>query len=573
LLLVAGCGSSGGGKKKGSGNPNANLSIDVGGGNSTGSGSTISGLKDGDSVTIEFLNSGADAVTLGPVLVDAQDDLDVRDFELLFESENSAISAGPSQDGELEFPFDLVSSDPVYGEVLRPDPQRLGAWALAGETVGSRRVLRGLPLPDDQSVDLVLRSVKLPVSSELEVQIDGQRWSTAAGEALAGMSLWKGKVANEPNSDVYLALAARGCRGWIQRGDALYMINAEPDEMLAWQSPTLRIARYARLQRAGAVPKRDFVCEAVPMPDLEPQHGDDGFDTSNAPPPPLLPASRAKLAIETDEALFDDFGDAGAATAYIVSLIGAVSDRYQSRVQVGIEMVSLNLYDLQSDPWGTPENGGTALDLLNEFRDYYGTTWPGQANNADLAHLLSADLDQGGIAYYADGGVLCNRTGAFGVSTGLTLNNSQVDWDNFNYKVSPFIWDFVVVAHEIGHNFGAIHTHEYCPPFDECADPSAFGTCQTQRNCGPRGTILSYCHTCAGGVNKIRPDFEPYIANEMRAALAGSCLPGSVLNPGESLTFTLTYSPQANGASAAELSWTHNASNLPSPFSLLLEGE
>jgi hypothetical protein len=38
------------------------------------------------------------------------------------------------------------------------------------------------------------------------------------------------------------------------------------------------------------------------------------------------------------------------------------------------------------------------------------------------------------------------------------------------------------------------------------------------------------------------------------------------------LRFTVTYTPLVPGASEVEMSWRHNASNLPSPFRLVLEG-
>ena len=64
-------------------------------------------------------------------------------------------------------------------------------------------------------------------------------------------------------------------------------------------------------------------------------------------------------------------------------------------------------------------------------------------------------------------------------------------------------WDPFVFMHELGHLLGAIHTHEMSPPADLCGtDTDGDG------EAGPcpetRGTIMSYCHTCDGGIANIR---------------------------------------------------------------------
>ena len=66
------------------------------------------------------------------------------------------------------------------------------------------------------------------------------------------------------------------------------------------------------------------------------------------------------------------------------------------------------------------------------------------------------------------------------------------------------VWDVLVVAHEIGHNFGSLHTHDgYNPKVDECGVEDANGkkTCPAELPLEHSSTIMSYCHNCIGGVS------------------------------------------------------------------------
>jgi hypothetical protein len=79
-------------------------------------------------------------------------------------------------------------------------------------------------------------------------------------------------------------------------------------------------------------------------------------------------------------------------------------------------------------------------------------------------------------------------------------------------------WDIMVVAHELGHNFGAPHTHNYNPPLDGCGLSPSDCTVANQ----DAGTIMSYCHLCAGGVQNIKLQFHPANIATMEQHLASS---------------------------------------------------
>lgn len=579
LILAAGltaCGGSGGKEK----NPNASLDINIGG-SGYSSGDRITGIAPGQELNVSFTNTGSDPVRLDPVLLSGSDELDVRDFELTFASDYVAPAGSPPPAGSLQFPWTPVSSDPVFGDVHLPDLAAMGDWAAAARQDSRPRVIPSFPLPDGGMVDLELRPLRAPFAPGAEIMIDDQLWQEGITEVLAGWSAWTGKVAGDPDSYVFLSFSPHGSRGWVRSQDETYLLGTEADPVQGWEAARLRVWSYSRLQQVSPMSMSEFGCRIVPPPVREPgwTGGELRRDRMESPsageggqdPASDTDAARAcRLGFETDEDFYDEFGDPAAATTYVTQLVAAVGHRYQERVQTRMELIYLQLYDMSSDPWVAPDSGGTAQDLLNEFADYWGTSWPGAAANADLGHMLCNGMNAGGIAYYSQNGTLCSRTGGFGVSTGITTG---ADWGRLNFDGNNALgfWDFVVVAHEIGHNFGSVHTHDYCPPFDECS--TAFGTCQTQRNCSGKGTILSYCHTCTGGLNKIRPDFEPYLATVMRRVVDDSCLPIIELDPGDALTFTVRYDPKVSGASEVEMSWKHDASNLPSPFRLILEGE
>jgi hypothetical protein len=400
---------------------------------------------------------------------------------------------------EHPFPLDASGIDPATGELVLS----LRAEALRELGPLSSARLGPVLLPDGSVVDLDVRRVAL-ASDAWNVSIDGVADPRRLAEL--ELSLWEGSIAGEPGSSLYLAFSNCGSRGWLAARDRTFHLLAEPRPDGSWRHAGARWSTDETLRRRGA--SRGAFCSP----------------TRAAPRVAPLPTGSTaalgqltldcKLAIEADYQLYQQFGDANAELSYVVSLLAAISGRYRDQINVVLTFPYLNLWTVPGDPWDAQDNGGDAEDVLDEFRAAWTGNLPGGAN---LAHLLSGANLGGGIAYRD---VLCDADHGFAVSGDLTEDGLTP----LPATQGPMNWDFAVIAHETGHNFGARHTHDLCPPLDECAPSSEFGPCQTARVCVSNGTLMSYCHTCSGGMSNVTLFFHTAQLGGMRAAADSSCL-------------------------------------------------
>jgi len=125
---------------------------------------------------------------------------------------------------------------------------------------------------------------------------------------------------------------------------------------------------------------------------------------------------------------------------------------------------------------------------------------------AVLGHFISGAGLGGGIAYL---GALCDTSQSFSFAVSGNLGGNTP----FPITVGPLNWDFMVVAHETGHNFDSPHTHDL--GIDNCAG----GSCITN------GTIMSYCHQCPGGLSNITTFFNVPVVVPLMTSHASNCLP------------------------------------------------
>ena len=201
------------------------------------------------------------------------------------------------------------------------------------------------------------------------------------------------------------------------------------------------------------------------------------------------------IAIETDWEFTQVFdGDTEASSAYATILIGAASEIYSRDVFTTLKIVFLRVWAENNDPWN---NGG-----FGEFIDFWNENM--QDVQRDVAHFLSGHPGGGGVAFLPG---VCQEGFDYGYSSGmngffpypLEHNNDQN-------------WDIIVVCHELGHNFGSPHTHDYDPPIDGCG----LGECENAEN----GTLMSYCGQCPGDLANYRLEFHPIVIETILNYLA-----------------------------------------------------
>ncbi len=395
------------------------------------------------------------------------------------------------------FPLEVIDIAPLTGPILVAHPEELAALQAS-----SAVVLTSVLLPDGSAVSLSLQQLDL-AELDLGIRIDGAR----ASNALDGLvlSIWGGKVIEAPGASVFVAFSRAGSWGWVEMPGETFHLVSEPNPDGDWTLGRSRWRREHELATQGKYLSQFCSADRLPRAPLR---------ASNGAPPAPGAILVCKVAIEGDYQLFQAFGDASAELSYVTALLAAVSYRYRGQLDVLLTYPYLNLWTISADPWMTPDIPGTTLDMLFEFQNAWAGNIPGGGN---LAHFLSgADLG-GGIAYLD---VLCDQTYGFAVSANLTSFGQTP----FPVAPGPLNWDFFVIAHELGHNFSAIHTHEECPPLDECAPAGYFGPCQTSQACTSQGTIMSYCHLCSGGTSNITTFLHTAQLPGMRSAAENSCL-------------------------------------------------
>lgn len=232
-------------------------------------------------------------------------------------------------------------------------------------------------------------------------------------------------------------------------------------------------------------------------------------------------AECVEIALDVDYYTYGLFGsDCVPAVEWALAMLAGVHVIYDAELgnMVDLQATYVNVWEV-SDPYAAVTNNGGGV--LDAFRVEW-TSNPALVNiPRDITHLLTrrTNTGTGGIAYLD---VTCWQNYAFGLSSYLNGGST--------YIPGTYAWNLNVVAHELGHNFGANHTH-WCGwstgPIDNCYDLE--GSCGGYVNnpTAQVGTIMSYCHAVSGG--SVNLQFHPTVENEALIPTIngdGSCFGG-----------------------------------------------
>ena len=343
--------------------------------------------------------------------------------------------------------------------------------------------LRGFALGTELSVDLELSRFRVTTVGTRFV-VGGRTEDEPFAFDPDRVLLLRGHVAGRAGSRVVLAFSEYGSTGLIDLGEGnrRYQLSGAPARDGTPDEVQLRVSSLPSLD--GVFPGV-ALCEVSDSAGAASSTGAAGSTrfagveslrrpaSEGAPFPEVT--QQVELAIETDYEFYQLFGDLDAAAAYVVELYAVVSDIYLRDVNTRMVLTFVRL-------WDTPDDLFNGPSPLGPFRQYWNAMM-GDVHR-DLAQFLSGrrDLPYGGSAYL---NALCGTNGYSVVGYVLGF---------FSDPALPGVhqYDIFVTAHELGHNCGTLHTHDY-----------GVDTCNDLNGPPQRGTIMSYCSQTVSGGNSV----------------------------------------------------------------------
>jgi len=319
----------------------------------------------------------------------------------------------------------------------------------------------------------------------------------------SSVATFKGEVIGLPGSSVYLAIAPHhGGTGVITLADGRSFRFSRNDSIAA-RANELVLDVFFSSPALGGIDQGTETEELCGTGDIDSAlRGVDG-DTPVDPSSPMLDL---EMAIDCDFEFYSMFPNEQATLEHLAMLFGEISAIYQRDVRTRVRLVFVRIWQTEDDPY-LPDNSTLLTIVSQELNDGF------PAVRKDAVSLISGrkDLVFGGVAQLSQ---RCDPGGREWYGRMVSVNGFQTPV--LPNPAGPHLYEFNVglICHELGHNCGASHTHAY--GFDDC-----------DRGTPSRGTIMSYCHTVAGGNGNLELRFDSRVARFMRNFLETnpSCIP------------------------------------------------
>lgn len=314
----------------------------------------------------------------------------------------------------------------------------------------------------------------------------------------------RGHISNDESQIAYIAVTPFGTSGYIEFDGQPHVISTgafaahakTAEDLFVFPSDLLEIQPLGQNCAVDTNNPRFNPLGLQLNPEVKPQ---DSTATEG------LPSQRnATIALETDFEFSDTLfgGNTTAAASYATSLFAAVSTIYDRDINMTVSIAFLRTYESDNDPYGGSDIGV----FLDRVQTVFNSGDEANIERSNV-HGLSARNLGGGVAYFPS---TCDNFWSIGVSANLNGFFPNPLQDNSHNN-----WDVMVVAHELGHNFGTGHTHDsYTPVIDDCGN----GDCTLALD----STIMSYCHTCPGGLSNMDLRFHPRVQDAMLNYLTNS---------------------------------------------------
>lgn len=465
---------------------------------------------------------------------------------------------------------------------------------LSGPTkIGARLHVDNVPLVDGEPETLELERFEV-WAPNADIKVFGANEEVVATLAVPSAQYYRGRVAGQPDSLVFLSVDGGRVEGLIYTGDRKFGIGSR---LRSRKSNELDIVIEESSVMDDLPADGGFTCgvEKLPLVTTQRPHAVSnafGEPVSNVAPTGTQ-RSVINLAVDTDYELFTKASsDANNVTTYIGNLIGAASTIYQRDLFTEIRISYLGIQNNVNDPFLIVP--GSTMDALLELGDRWHNA-PPSANPRSATTLISGKslgagiawvntLCDGDLAYNGHWGGRYSYCGGITPPASLAVPNPDA---NPNYQApSSNYWPLLELTHELGHNVGSSHTH--CVALtpaqktqygvtrnyvDDCYASESGCSTGPQAVPAEKGSIMSYCHL-AGGGSQTRFTFgqpnqtSEVILNNMRGYMAnvtpalsaitapanlGASVTGaaSVTNAGLTYSWTITNGTFTGGGTTA----------------------